>query len=108
MASCVPSIADIQREVCAHYHLPAEAMREPDGVGARLRDRSRPRQLAMCLASRLTRHSSIRIGQLFGGRDHSTVIKGVAAVERRIGSDPETREAARTLTKRLLPMIGVM
>lgn len=101
-------VRSIQAAVAEHFKLPVEAMRERDGIGTRLRERAHPRQLGMCLASRLTDHSYCRIGQLFGRRDHSTVITGIRAAERRIANDPDTREAARTLTKQLLHESGLL
>ena len=51
------------------------------------RDRSRevalPRQIAMYLAKELTKKSLPEIGELFGGRDHTTVLHAV----RKVGSD---------------------
>jgi chromosomal replication initiator protein len=76
-------VADIQRAVADHYGLPIEAMREPDGAsGSRQRERARPRQVAMRLATHLTEHSLVRIGQFFGNRDHSTVISACKNVDR--------------------------
>ena len=99
-------VADIQREVAEHYSLPVEAMREPAGIGTRAN--APARQLGICLAARLTQHTSVRIGQFFGGRDHSTVLFAVSQAEKRIARDPETREAARVVTKRLLNARGVL
>ncbi len=63
----------------------------------------RPRQLAMCLAVRLTNHSLTRIGQFFGGRDHTTVIHAINAAQAR----PEAQAVARKLTKRMIMPGGV-
>lgn len=94
-------VADIKRAVAAHYRIPAAVMSEPMPVGKLHNPRnprkfSHPRAVAMCLARRLTDHSLSRIGQFFGGRDHSTVWEAVRRVETR------EREALRRLTKQLL------
>ena len=44
---------------------------------------ARPRQIAMYLAKELTKKSLPEIGELFGGRDHTTVLHAV----RKIGSE---------------------
>ena len=44
---------------------------------------ARPRQIAMFLAKELTQKSLPEIGQLFGGRDHTTVLYAV----RKIGAE---------------------
>lgn len=48
-------------------------------------DVTRPRQVAMYLCRRLTRHSMARIGKLFGGRDHTTINSGFHRVRWLIG-----------------------
>lgn len=55
---------------------------------ARCRQVSRARGIAMYLARRLTPESLQGIGQAFGGRDHTTVMHGIRATERRRSSDP--------------------
>ncbi len=42
---------------------------------------TRPRQIAMCLARELTRHSLPQIGDAFGGRDHTTVINACKRIK---------------------------
>jgi chromosomal replication initiation ATPase DnaA len=41
----------------------------------------------MLLSRRMTAHSKVRIGQLFGGRDHSTIIYGCRQARRRCLAD---------------------
>jgi chromosomal replication initiator protein len=60
-----------------------------------------PRQVAMFLARRITRHSLEEIGGFFGGRDHSTVIYAVDRVAKAIRSDPEVRQQVEDLLGRL-------
>jgi chromosomal replication initiator protein len=50
-----------------------------------------PRQVAMFLARKITRHSLEEIGGFFGGRDHSTVLYAVEKIEVLAQSDPSTR-----------------
>ena len=64
------TIENIQKTVAEYYKI-----RVADLLSKR-RSRSvaRPRQLAMALAKELTNHSLPEIGDLFGGRDHTTVL----------------------------------
>lgn len=48
-----------------------------------------PRQVCMFFARKLTRLSLEEIGHYFGGRDHTTVMHGVRAVENRRDTDSE-------------------
>jgi len=50
-----------------------------------------PRQIAMYLVRELTDESLPQIGQLFGGRDHSTVINSLKRVEALRDANPEVR-----------------
>ena len=95
-------VRDIQRAFAKQFKLPIEAMNEPDGVGARVFERSHPRQMAMTVSMILTTHSLVRVGQFFGGRDHSTVLNAVRKTERRCAEDPEAREAMRSVARKLL------
>jgi chromosomal replication initiator protein len=47
-----------------------------------------PRHLAMFIIRDLTELSTTDIGQLFGGRDHTTVINAIDKIEKRILTDP--------------------
>lgn len=56
------------------------------------------RQLAMFVAHGLTGRSSVFIGRVFGGRDHSTILHGVRAVQALLeSSDAGTIEAVNQL-----------
>jgi len=54
---------------------------------------ARPRQIAMALARQLTPRALTEIGRLFGGRDHTTVLHAISAVERRAREDDDIRAA---------------
>lgn len=70
------------------------------------REVSHPRQVAMYLARRLTRSSFPEIGRSFGGKDHSTVVKGVKKIEELLRDNPELAELVRS-TERLLTEGGL-
>jgi chromosomal replication initiator protein len=92
------TIASIQHGIAAEYGLPVEWMREPDGLGSRARPRAHPRQVAMFLAERLSGQPLTDIGRRFGGRDHSTVIHAIRAVEERRKTDPKIDQILRKVT----------
>ena len=64
------SVDNIQRTVAEYYKIKMADMI------AKRRNRSvaRPRQIAMCLSKELTNHSLPEIGNMYGGRDHTTVL----------------------------------
>ncbi|PYS91050.1 MAG: chromosomal replication initiator protein DnaA [Acidobacteria bacterium] len=77
------TIEDIQRAVSAHYRL------RPDDLKSKNNSRqvAVPRQVAMYLCKRLTKHSYPEIGREFGGKHHTTVIHSVEKIEGLISKD---------------------
>ena len=61
----------------------------------------RARQVAMYLCRQLTELSLPKIGKLFGGRDHTTVMHAVAKITRLQNSDPELADQVSRLSKSL-------
>jgi chromosomal replication initiator protein len=58
----------------------------------RTKDVTVPRQVAMYLIKETLGISLVRIGELFGGRDHSTVIHSIRKVEEDMQRDPAFRQ----------------
>ena len=78
--------ADGVRELVArHWDVKPEALASK----RRTRDLMVPRQVAMYLIRELLDVPLVRIGQVFGGRDHSTVIHSIRKVEERMQAEPE-------------------
>ena len=77
------TVDDILEKVCGHYNV------SPQNVcsKSRKRDYVIVRQISMYLAQKYTKMPASRIGQLIGGRDHSTVIHSCSAVEQRLKVD---------------------
>ena len=77
------TVDDILDTVCQHYHV------TPQNVfsKSRKRDYVLARQISMYLAQKFTKMPTARIGQLIGGRDHSTVIHSCSAIEQRLKVD---------------------
>ncbi len=82
------SIEKIQRKVAEYYHI------KPSDIIGKNRSRSiaRPRQIAMYLSRKLTRHSFPEIGTFFGNKDHTTVLFAVNKIEKEMESDAKLRE----------------
>lgn len=73
------SVENIQKTVADFFNMKVADMyskKRPANI-------ARPRQIAMYLAKELTQKSLPEIGELFGGRDHTTVLHAV----RKIGAD---------------------
>ena len=69
--------------VCQHFGV----SQQQAASRSRKRDYVIVRQVSMYLAQKYTRMPASRIGQLIGGRDHSTVVHSCSAVEQRIKVD---------------------
>ncbi|NLA26660.1 MAG: chromosomal replication initiator protein DnaA, partial [Firmicutes bacterium] len=72
------SLEEIINFVAAHYHLTPGDLRGR----RRTRDIAFARQVAMYLARELTELSLPKIGDEFGGRDHTTVLHALKKIER--------------------------
>ncbi|TMB01858.1 MAG: chromosomal replication initiator protein DnaA, partial [Deltaproteobacteria bacterium] len=92
-----PSLQRIVGEVCQHYRLSRDELSGPRRT-ARL---AVPRQLAMYLCRQHTDVPLARIGAELGGRDHSTVVHALTAIERRLEKDATLREDMSMLRARL-------
>lgn len=68
----------------------------------RNREISYPRQIAMYLCRTLTDLSLPKIGDEFGGRDHTTVIHAFDKIEEDTKANPETRRVIDELKKNIL------
>lgn len=63
---------------------------------------SYPRQIAMYILKEKLNISLKEIGDIFGGRDHSTVLHSIKTVEQKLESDPEMKETIHIIEKKLL------
>jgi len=77
------TVDDILDKVCTHYNVAQQHVFSK----SRKRDYVLVRQVSMYLAQKYTKMPASRIGQLIGGRDHSTVIHSCAAIEQRLKVD---------------------
>ena len=77
------TIDDILEKVCGHYNVPQQQVFSK----SRKRDYVLVRQISMYLAQKYTKMPASRIGQLIGGRDHSTVLHSCTTIEQRLKVD---------------------
>lgn len=92
------TVVDIQRRVAERYSLTVEDLKSD----SRVRRMAFPRQVAMYLCRELTGHSLPKIGEEFGGRDHTTVLHACDKIGTERLKNPELDESLRTLTGDLL------
>ena len=91
------SLQKIQSEVCRYFNVS-----KVDLLGNR-RSRSivLPRQIAMYLTRELTDFSLPKIGDSFGGRDHTTVMHANSKIENLLSSKRETYNIVQELTNKI-------
>ena len=92
-----PPIEHIQEIVAQHFGLSVDALRGK----TRKQEIALARMIAMALATDLTNNSLKRIGQLFGGRDHSTVIHARDTIRKLQETDALVRENYEALLKKI-------
>ena len=105
--SAIQSIVqDVEGEVSIDYiqKLIADFFNvEHDQLKAKVRKKEivMARQVAMYFVKEYTNHSLKAIGSYFGGRDHSTVIHSIQAVNDMMTTDKSFKKQMRELTKKL-------
>ena len=87
------TIDTVQEIVADHFEVSIADMKSK----SRKKENVYPRQLAMFLAKEYTDLPLKSIGYHFGGRDHSTVIHSIQAINELMGSDPDVDETVQKL-----------
>jgi chromosomal replication initiator protein len=88
----IPTISSIKEMVANAYHVSVESLR----ANTRVKSVSTPRKVAMYFCRELTKESLLSIGFQFG-RDYTTVIASIKAVERDMRHDPEFASSIENL-----------
>ena len=91
------SVENIQKTVADFFNIKVADMyskKRPANI-------ARPRQIAMYLAKELTQKSLPEIGELFGGRDHTTVLHAVRKITADRGKNPECNHELHVLEQTL-------
>ncbi len=92
------SIESIQKRVAEHFDIRLADMtskRRPENIAF-------PRQIAMFLSRQMTESSLSAIGEMFGGRDHGTVLHACRLVKDRMEVDANVRQVVHYLEKQLM------
>ena len=84
---------NIKKAVCRHFKI---KMSDLEGK-SRKNSIAFPRQIAMYLCREMTDYSNVRIGSIFGNRDHSTVMHACKKVKGYISSDDEIRNVVKSI-----------
>ncbi|HEX8886222.1 MAG TPA: chromosomal replication initiator protein DnaA [Noviherbaspirillum sp.] len=91
------SVENIQKTVADFFNIKVADMyskKRPANI-------ARPRQIAMYLAKELTQKSLPEIGELFGGRDHTTVLHAVRKIAADRSKSPECNHELHVLEQTL-------
>ncbi|MBP2002360.1 chromosomal replication initiator protein [Paenibacillus shirakamiensis] len=91
------TIQDIQAKVGDYYNLRMEDFK----ARKRTKAIAFPRQIAMYLSRELTDYSLPKIGEAFGGRDHTTVIHAHEKITQNLKADPELFKIVNNLTEKI-------
>ncbi len=91
------SVDNIQRTVAEYYKIKISDLLSK----RRSRSVARPRQVAMALSKELTNHSLPEIGDVFGGRDHTTVLHACRKINELKESNADIREDYKNLLRTL-------
>lgn len=95
--SKVITIEDIQKSVGAHYKVKIEDF----AAKKRTKSIAFARQIAMYLAREITDFSLPKIGQEFGGRDHTTVIHAHSKISKLLEADRDLQNAIEDISNEL-------
>ncbi|NLK94934.1 MAG: chromosomal replication initiator protein DnaA [Clostridiales bacterium] len=87
----------IQDVVSSYFNLKIEDLKSQ----RRTRNIAYPRQIAMYLSRKLTDMSLPKIGEEFGGRDHTTVIHAYEKISENLNTDESLQNTIEDITKKL-------
>lgn len=87
----------IQDVISAYFNLRVEDLKSQ----RRTRNIAYPRQIAMYLSRKLTDMSLPKIGEEFGGRDHTTVIHAYEKISESLNKDESLEHTINDITKKL-------
>lgn len=91
------TIQDIQQKVGEYFNLKMEDFK----ARKRTKAIAFPRQIAMYLSRELTDFSLPKIGEAFGGRDHTTVIHAHEKISKQIKNDQELNKVINNITEKI-------
>ncbi len=95
-----PLIVDpelIMKTTADYFHIKTEEIISKK----RTREVAFPRQIAMYLCRELTDYSLLKIGEQFGGRDHTTVIHSIDKIKNSLKEDDQLKQVITELTMKI-------
>ena len=91
------TIHEIQKTVGEHYNVKLEDFK----AKKRTKSVAFPRQIAMYFSRELTDFSLPKIGDEFGGRDHTTVIHAHEKISKLLQTDPNYKRQVKEIQNQL-------
>lgn len=91
------TIQEIQKIVSSHYQVKVEDLKSK----TRTKNIAHPRQIAMYLSREFTDISYPKIGQEFGGKDHSTVMHAYEKIKKQLDTDKHLKQQIDNFIKNL-------
>ena len=92
------TISHIKQQVSEFFKLDIEEL----SAKIRTKDIALARQIAMYLSKELTNSSLIKIGQNFGGRDHTTVLHACDKIKELVKNDSYIFDVVQTIKKKTI------
>ncbi|MDE7245918.1 MAG: chromosomal replication initiator protein DnaA, partial [Oscillospiraceae bacterium] len=84
---------NIIREICRYFRIEEDQIKGQ----SRSRDCLNARQIAMYLIRRMTSLTLDETGQIFGGRDHATVLNSISKVDKKMKNDSNFAETVKAI-----------
>ena len=97
-----PTIAEVQKVICAAKGLTIADMK----TKLRVHRLAHPRQVAMALAREMTGASYPKLGQHFGGRDHTTVLFACRKIARAAATNPQLEIKLARYRERIMELVA--
>jgi len=88
---------EVINNICIYYTIKPRDLKGK----RRLKEVVRPRQVAMYLLRNLTELSLIEVGEVLGGRDHTTVMHGVEKIEKLLEENLQVREQVGVIKQQI-------
>ena len=88
---------DTSKVVCDYYHLTKQQL----AGSIRTKNIANARHISIYLCRKLLNISYLKIGEEFGGRDHSTIMSACTKVEKQIKKDPMYENVIKEIEKQL-------
>lgn len=96
-AKKIPTADNVIETVCTYYNIKATQLKGAKRSAILVK----PRHLCMFLLKEEAHLTYVEIGNVLGGRDHTTVMHGVEKVQKNVEKEPETKEEIMYIKRRI-------